>query len=102
MPKTRPPYPEEFRREALRVLVESGKTPDELGRELGVSPQSLRNWRRQAEVDRAAAGRGPGSAAAPVTGPLTTEERARLRLLERENRTLREQREILKKGRSCR
>ena len=47
MPKTRPPYPEEFRREALRVLVESGKTPDELGRELGVSPQSLRNWRRQ-------------------------------------------------------
>jgi len=98
MPKTRPPYPEEFRREAVRALVESGKTPDELGRDLGVSPQSLWNWRRQAEVDRAAAGRRSSAGAAPAVGPLTTEERTRLRLLERENRTLREEREILKKA----
>ena len=95
MPKTRPPYPEEFRREAVRVLVESGRTPDAVGRELGVSPQSLRNWRRQVGADRAAVR--PG-ASAPVGGPLTTEERARLRQLERENRILREEREILRKA----
>ena len=95
MPNTRPPYPEEFRREALRLLRESGRRPEELGRELGVSAQSLRNWRRQAEIDAGGAVRRSGEAA---SGPLTTEERARLRQLERENRILREEREILRKA----
>jgi transposase len=86
VPKTRPPYPPEFRREALRLMREEGRTPEQLERELGVSSQTLRNWRRQDAVDH---GRAPG---------LTTDERARLRELERENRILREEREILKKA----
>ena len=69
MPKTRPPYPEEFRREAVRLLVESGRKPEEVGRELGVSAQSLRNWRRQAEIDARGAGRARSE---PASGPLTT------------------------------
>ena len=84
MPKTRPPYPLEFRREAIRLMREEGRTPGQLQRELGVSSQTLRNWRRQESVDE---GEAPG---------VTTEESARIRALEREVRILREEREILK------
>ena len=42
MPRTRPPYPPEFRQEAVRLLRASGKTIPVLADELGVSPQSRR------------------------------------------------------------
>ncbi len=83
MPKTRPPYPEEFRREALQML-RAGRSPRELAEALGVSDQTLRNWRRQGDID---AGRVEG---------LTTDEREELRRLRRENRRLQQEREILK------
>ena len=86
MGKTRPPYPPEFRREAVRLLRSGDRSPRQLARELGCSDQTLRNWLRQERVD---AGEQPG---------LTTAERDRLRQLERENRILREEREILRKA----
>ena len=86
MPRTRPPYPPEFRREAVRLVRSSGKPLPAIAAELGVSPQSLRNWAAQEAID---AGEREG---------LTSEERQRLRELERENRILREEREILKKA----
>jgi transposase len=76
----------EFRREAVELLKRSGKSVPELARELGVSPQSLRNWARQIDIDE-------GKAAG-----LTSDEREELRRLRRENRILVEEREILKKA----
>ena len=51
VPKTRPAYPEEFRREAVQML-RAGRTPRVLAESLGVSEQTLRNWRRQDQRDR--------------------------------------------------
>src|SRR5437764_13760144 len=51
VPKTRPAYPDEFRREAVQML-RAGRTPRELAQSLGVSEQTLRNWRREDLADR--------------------------------------------------
>ena len=69
------PYPMEFRREAVALLKSSGKTVPQLAAELGVSPQSLRNWGRQIDVDE---GRAAG---------LSSDEREELRRLRRALRT---------------
>ena len=85
MPKV-PPYSPEFRREAVRLLRSSGRSVPQLARELGVSQQSLRNWERQAQAD------------VGESSDLSTDERAELRRLRRENKVLVEEREILKKA----
>jgi transposase len=80
------PYPLEFRQEAVRLLRSSGKPVPQLASELGISPQSLRNWARQLDIDE---GKAQG---------LRSDEREELRRLRREVRTLTEEREILKKA----
>jgi len=86
MPKTRPPFPAEFRREAVKLMRDSDKPVPQLARDLGVSENTLRNWSRQAEVD---AGEREG---------LTSEQLEELRRLRRENRTLQMEREVLIKA----
>ena len=51
MPKTRPPYPEQFRREAVGLL-RSGRSVRDVAESLGVSQQTLRNWSKQEQADR--------------------------------------------------
>ncbi len=86
MPRTRPPYPDEFRAEAVRLLKSSGESARQIAKDLGVSERTLRNWARQADVD------------AGKTVGLTSEERAELGQLRKENRKLHEEREILRKA----
>ena len=86
MPKTRPPFPAEFRREAVKLMRDSDKPVPQLATDLGVSENTLRNWSRQADVD---AGEREG---------LTSEQLEELRRLRRENRTLQMEREVLKKA----
>ena len=87
MPKSDPPYPPEFRAEAVRLVREGGRTPDALARTLGCSGQVIRHWLRQADLD---AGRRHDG--------LTTVEREELRRLRAENRVLRMERDRLKKA----
>jgi transposase len=86
MPQNRRPYPLEFRQRIIE-LVRKGRTPEELGRQFEPSAQCIRNWVRQADRDEGHRQDG-----------LTTAEQDEVRRLRRENRALREEREILKKA----
>jgi transposase len=68
-------------------LVRAGREPEELAQEFEPSAESVRNWVKQADRDDGRREDG-----------LTTVEREELRRLRRENRQLREEREILKKA----
>ena len=84
-------YPEELRERAVKMVSEirerDGKGHGELarvGRQLGVHPEALRSWVKQAEID---GGSRPGT---------TSDDKQRIAELERENRELRRANEILK------
>jgi transposase len=87
VPRTRPPYPLEFRAEAVRLVRIGGKLIREIADDLGVSEQTLRSWVRQGDLDDGRRHDG-----------LTSAEQEELRRLRRENRVLRQEREILKKA----
>ena len=86
MPKSRPPYAPEFRQQMIE-LVRTGRKPEELSREFEPTAQTIHNWVKQADIDE---GR--------RTDGLTTDERAELRRLRRQNRQLKLEREILAKA----
>jgi transposase len=87
VPRTRPPYPEEFRREAIRLARLGDKPQRKLAKDLGISDVTLRHWLKQ---DKAERGERPGG--------LSSEEREELKRLRDENATLRLEREILRKA----
>ena len=86
MPKSRPPYLPEFKRRLVE-MVRAGRNPEELAEKFEPTAQSIRNWVAQADRDDGRRQDG-----------LTTEERQELHRLRRENKTLREERDILKKA----
>ena len=91
--KTSKPYSPEFRARAVRLVAEhrdeyrsDAAAHAAIASKLGCSPDSLREWVRQAQRD---GGERPGP---------TSAEKARIKELERENRELRQANEILKKA----
>jgi transposase-like protein len=78
----------EYKAEVVALYRSSGKTAGALARELDLQETSVRAWVAQADVD---AGKGPA-------GALTTAEREELTALKREVKTLRMERDILKKA----
>ena len=87
--KKRRTFTPEYKAEVVALVRKGGKSVGQLARDLGLTETSVRGWVRQADVD---AGGGGGS------GALTTSEREELAALRRENKTLRMEREVLKKA----
>lgn len=81
-------FTDEFKEGAVRLVLDEGKSVNSVARDLDLTTSSLRNW-----VERARADRGNGR-----PGVLTTEERQELARLRKENRTLKMERDILKKA----
>ena len=86
MANTQRRYPPEFRRQMVD-LVRAGRKPADLSKEFGPTAWSIALWVKQAARD---AGNGDGG--------LSTAEREELTRLRRENRQLKEEREILSKA----
>ena len=86
MPRTRNPYPAEFR-EQIVALARTGRSVEELAREFEPCAATIHGWIKQA--DRDGGRRADG---------LTSDERDELRRLRRENRQLRQERDILAKA----
>ena len=84
--ETHPPYAPEYRRRIIE-LARAGRSVQELAREFEPSANAIRNWLKQTALDEGLRSDG-----------LSTSEREELNRLRRENRILREEREILSKA----
>jgi len=78
-------YPDELRERGVRLALESQRPIAHVAKDLGVHRETLRLWVRQFQAD-----------AGLRNDRLTSEERERLRALERENRELKKANEVLK------
>ena len=79
-------YPAEFKAEAVQLVRRGELTKTQIAKDLGVTIETLTKWAKRDEIDH---GQQPG---------LSSDDREELRRLRRENRVLREEREILKKA----
>mgnify|MGYP002641576572 CR=1 FL=1 len=85
MPRSRL-YTPEFKSEAVRLVKENGRTISDVAESLGVSYEALRKWTHLRDGNDAA------------TEGMSASDQDELQRLRRENRQLREEREILKKA----
>jgi transposase len=83
--RTRRSFTDDYKTGAVRLVLDEGKTVAAAARDLGLTESSLRNWVEQARADRTKGRTGR-----------TTEERAELASLRKDNRELRMERDILK------
>ncbi len=102
MTKTRREFAPEFEREAVALLVSSGRPPTRVAAELGIQPSMLRNW-RAVQNGGAPRSRTVGLGAAPAAvavppGPSPADQAAEIARLRRELERTRVERDILKKA----
>lgn len=86
MPRTRRPYPQDFR-DRIVELAQSGRTPSELADEFEPTEQTIRNWMKQADRDDG-----------KTADRLSTDEREELRALRKKLRQMKQERDILAKA----
>jgi transposase len=86
MPRTRPPYPPEFRREAVRLVL-AGRSVKDVSESLGCSDQSLHLWVKRHQLDQRERDDG-----------LTSAEREELRQLRKRVKRVEQERDILKRA----
>ena len=79
-------YSTEFKRQMV-AMVRAGRTPEDLARDFEPAAQTIRTWAMQADIDEGLRDDG-----------VTSDEREELARLRRENRMLREEKEIQKKA----
>ena len=87
-PKKRRAFTKEFKAEVVQLCRAGDRTTSQVSRDLGLTETAVREWVRQAGID----------AGGSEKGELTTVEKQELTQLRRDNRVLREEREILKKA----
>lgn len=80
-------YPKEFRDKVVELMQVGNRSTGEVAKEFDISPDSVRRWVQQAERDQGSRQDGLRSA-----------EREELVRLRRENRRLKQEREILSKA----
>ena len=85
--RARRQFSDEFKESAVRLILDEGKTVGAVARELDLTASALATWVKHARAERSAGKTG-----------LTKVERDELSALRKENRVLREEREILKKA----
>jgi transposase len=88
-PKSRRRYTAEFKHEAIALCAQPGMGPSRVAEDLGINRTMLSTWIRKAQTEGGDAFRGNGK---------RTAQAAELERLKRENRILREERDILKKA----
>lgn len=93
MATTRRQFTGAFKLEAVQLVTQSGRPLAQVARELGIRPDMLRTWKRQAEGRVGFA----SNDVFPGPGQRTSQE-DELRRLQRENETLRQERDFLKKA----
>jgi len=86
--RARRSFSDEYKAQVVELVRTSGKSIGAVAKDMDLAETRIRAWVKQAETD---AGRGPA-------GSLTTAEREELTRLRRENRTLRMERDILRKA----
>jgi transposase len=84
--RTRRSFTDEFKRDAVALVLDEDNKIVDVARDLGVGEGTLGSWVRQARVDRG------------ERGGLTTSEKAELAELRRENARLRMERDLLKRA----